>query len=247
MGYSESDTFGNFSPPMPALLRDAADQVLEFYTSAAVQYPLAADAYYAFPAMLNGESGPVDIQFAASRDGAKWVRPDRRPIIHTGFDQAGNDIPYEKGSLYAGYGLTRKGDEVALYYTTLASLHVIPPPHSGIITRAIYRVDGFTSVNAADTPGQFSTGPLLFEGDRLELNCKTRTGGWLKVVILDKQGSPISGLTSDPITGDSVAMSITFGGSPDLSRLRGKPVQLRFLMCNADLYAFQVAISEPTK
>jgi hypothetical protein len=242
VGRSESDTFGNFSRPTRVLVRDAQDNGLQFYTSAAVQYPFAADAYFAFPAMLNGESGSVDIQFVASRDGVRWLRPDRRPIIHTGFDRCGNEIPYEKGSLYAGYGLTRQGDQVSLYYTTLACRHVIPPPGTGIITRAIYRLDGFMSVDAGEPIGQFTTPAIVFGGDRLEINFSTSGDGWVEVEILDAAGKPLAGYgetKADRIAGDSVARALTWGGRCDVSPLQGRPVRLRFRMHNAKLYAFQ--------
>ena len=242
VGRSESDTFGNFSKPTRALVRDAEDKGIQFYSSAAIQYPFAADAYFAFPAMLNGESGPVDVQFAASRDGVKWLRPDRRPIIHTGFDRAGNEIPYEKGSLYAGYGFTRKGDEISLYYTTLACRHVIPPPGTGIVTRAIYRLDGFTSVDAGEPVGEFTTPAIVFDGERLEINFSTSGDGWVEVGILDAQGKPLPGYGTakvDRIAGDSVAHVVTWGGRHDVCSLQDRPVRLRFRMRNTKLYAFQ--------
>ena len=246
VGRSESDTFGSFSKPTRALVRDAEDKGLQFYTSAAVQYPFAADAYFAFPAMLNGESGPVDIQFAASRDGVKWIRPDRRPIIHAGFDRSGKEIPYEQGSLYAGYGLTRTGNEISLYYTTQPGRHVYPPPpESGIVTRAIYRLDGFMSVNAGELVGQFTTPAIVFEGNRLEINFSAPGKGWVEVEILDADGKPLSGYgTADVgrINGDAVARIVTWDGCSDVSSLQGQPVRLHFKLRKANLYAFQFLI-----
>lgn len=244
VGRSESNVFGDFSKPTRALVRDPEDHGLQFYTSAAVQYPFAADAYFAFPAMLNGESGPVDIQFAASRDGVKWLRPDRQPIIHSGFDRAGNEIPYEQGSLYTGYGLTRKGDEISLYYTTLACRHVLPSTTTGIITRAIYRLDGFMSVDAGEPAGEFTTPALVFRGTRLEINFSTSGDGWVEVEILDADGKRLAEYGAEKverIRGDAVARIVSWGGRRDVSRLQGRPVRLRFKMRNTKLYAFQFA------
>ena len=66
--------------------------------------------------------GPLDIQFACSRDGVRWLRPDRRPIISLGFDGAWNG-----GSLYAGYGLSRRANELSLYYTAYDVTHAFNP------------------------------------------------------------------------------------------------------------------------
>ena len=140
---AESDTFGNFPDPAIVFSRDDLDPPeLDFYTSAAIEYPFAADAYYMFPAAYHHtpppppNDGPIDVQFAASRDGIHWVRPDRRPIIRLGFDGAWN-----AGCMYAGRGLSRHGDELSLYYKANDITHGAYPAlkrePGGSISRAI--------------------------------------------------------------------------------------------------------------
>ena len=166
-----------------------------------------------------------------------------QPLIDSGFDRDGKPIPCDKGSLYAGYGLTRKGDEISFYYTTLKSMHVMPPPGSGIITRATYRLDGFTSVDAGARTGHFTTPALLLEGDGLELNFDGSQGGWIKVEILDAAGKPLPGHSSsdaDRLSGDSLRMPVTWRGKSDLSSLRSRTVKLRFTINKGKLHAFQV-------
>ncbi len=248
VGRCEADTFAgipNCLNPKIVMARNPGETA-QYYTSAAVQYPYATDAYFAFPAMLESESGAVYLGFAASRDGIKWNRFDRKPLIDTGFDQTGKPIPRDKGSIYAGYGLTRKGDEISFYYTTLNCLHVMPPPGTGIITRAKYRLDGFTSVDATEQAGHFTTPVLLFEGDGLEINFDGSKGGWVKVEILDAKGKPLAGHgpnKADRLTGDSVRMPVTWSGKGNSSPLRGRAVKLRFTIKQGKLYAFQVTNS----
>ena len=244
VGRCEADTFVDIPKclkPMRVLARDPGEP--EFYSSAVVEYPYATDAYFAFPAMFeSGRTGSVYLGFAASRDGIKWNRFDRRPLIDSGFDRDDKPIPRSKGSLYAGYGLTRKGDEISFYYTTLNCVHIYPPPGTGIITRATYRLDGFTSVDAADGTGHFTTPALLFEGHGLEINFDGSQGGWIKVEILDAAGKPLPGFGSaeaDRLSGDSLRMPATWQGKSDLSALRGRPVKLRFTINKGKLYAFQ--------
>jgi hypothetical protein len=192
--------------------------------------------------MLHGESSPVDIQFAASRDGIHWNRYDRQAIIQTGFDRSGNEISFEKGSLYAGYGLTRKGDEISFYYTTLASPHVIPPPNTGIITRATYRLDGFTSIDAGNQIGQFTTPAMAFHGSRLQINFLTSVEGWVEVEIVDAQGKPFEGYgmtKADRLSGDDVCRTVLWGGRRNISSMQRKHIRLHFRMHDAKLYAFQ--------
>ncbi len=42
----------------------------------------------------------------------------------------------------------------------------------------------------------------------------------------------------DPIRVDSVRHRVTWNGSPDVSKLAGQPIRLRFHMAFASLYAF---------
>ena len=94
----------------------------------------------------SGNDGLLDIQFALSRDGVRWERPDRKPVIRLGLKGEWND-----SSLYAGYGLTRHGDELSLYYTGENVSHYGDDKGSycGVISRAIYRLDGFVSADAS--------------------------------------------------------------------------------------------------
>jgi hypothetical protein len=244
---AESAIFGDFGPFAEVFAPDARDPVeFDWYTTAALQYTDAADAYFMWPAAYHHSpppptnDGPLDIQFASSRNGIHWHRPDRRPVIRLGGDGAWNG-----GSLYAGYGLTRHGDELSLYYTAYDATHAAYKTLDhigGVITRAIYRLDGFMSLDAGYEVGEFTTPPLVFDGSRLELNFDGSAGGWCRVELRDAQGGPIPGFTesdADRISGNSTALAVTWGGRSDLSELRGRPVVLRFLMRDASLYAFQ--------
>ena len=248
VGRYEGDTLESFPrEPSPVVLQTDPDaDNHELYTSAIVQYPYADDAYYAFPAMFAGGSSYVYVRFNASRDGIDWPRTGDMPVvIAEGFNHDGNTIPMEDGSIYAGYGLTRQGDEVSLYYTTLPGGHVYPPPpNSGIITRATYRLDGFMSVDAGVTSGQFTTPVMQLDSDQLAINFKGEAGGWVDVEILDGYGNPLPGYGSaqvDRSTGDSVSMPLGWNGSTDVSSLRDTPVKLRFTMSDGKLYGFQGA------
>jgi len=251
-GRGQSDTSGDFGRLDIVLRPDDHDPVdLDFYTTAAIQYPFAADAYYAFPAAYHhtppppANDGPIDIQFAASRDGIGWLRPDRRPIVRLGPDGAWN-----AGCLYAGHGLSRQGDELSLYYKASDITHGAYPAldrgPGGTITRARYRLDGFMSMDASYEGGEFTTPPLVFEGDRLEINFDGSAGGWAQVEILDAQGQPVAGFAqedADRVTGNAVDKPVTWRGSGDVSALAGTPIKLRFVMRDAKLYAFQFGAS----
>ena len=112
----------------------------------------------------------------------------------------------------------------------------------GTITRAIYRHDGFVSVDATYDGGEFTTPPLVFGGDRLEINFDGSAGGWAQVEIQDGTGRPVPGFSEedgDRIAGNAVDHLVSWNGRSDVSSLKDKAVKLRFIMRDAKLYAFQ--------
>jgi hypothetical protein len=83
---------------------------------------------------------------------------------------------------------------------------------------------------------------VVFAGQRLVLNVATGATGSVQVEIQDADGKPLPGFALDdcpPIWGDEIGRVVGWKNSPDLSTLAGKPVRLRFVMKDADLYAFR--------
>ena len=108
--------------------------------------------------------------------------------------------------------------------------------------RYTLRLDGFASVSAPMSGGEFVTKPLCFDGKQFVINYATSAAGSVRVEIQNEQGEPIPGFTlteSDDIFGDQVERTVGWKGGNDLSQLAGKPVRLRFVLKDADLYAFQ--------
>jgi len=183
-GRAESKTFGDFGGFAIVLEPDGKDPAgFDWYETAAIQYPFAADAYFMFPAAFHhtpptqAHVGPIDLRFAVSRDGIRWARPDRRPLI-----PLGREGDWDSGMLYPSLGLSRHKDDLSLYYTAYDYLHGTGKGGAlgGVVTRAIYRLDGFMSADAAYEGGEFTTPALVFDGDRLGIskyraNCRSST------------------------------------------------------------------------
>lgn len=103
------------------------------------------------------------------------------------------------------------------------------------------RTDGFASVRALHAGGELLTKPIVFGGDRLELNAATSAAGGIRVELLDEDG-PISGFTlgdCQEVVGDRIAHIVSWGDAANLGKLKGRALRMRFVMKDADLYSFR--------
>ena len=110
------------------------------------------------------------------------------------------------------------------------------------LRRFTLRVDGFVSASAPMKGGEIITRPLLFKGNRLTLNFSTSAAGSIRVEIQDADGTPLEGyrLEDSPDTfGDELEREFRWKGGPDVGRLAGRPVRLRFMIKDADLYSLR--------
>jgi hypothetical protein len=110
------------------------------------------------------------------------------------------------------------------------------------LRRYSLRLDGFVSVNGPWKGGELLTKPLKFDGDRLVINFASSAAGSIRVEIQSADGAPIPGYSLDdsPETfGDSVERTVTWKSGNDVGKLAGTPIRLRFVLQDADLYAFQ--------
>ena len=108
--------------------------------------------------------------------------------------------------------------------------------------RYVLRTDGFISVNAALKEGELVTKPLAFDGSTLVVNYSTSAAGSLRVELQQSDGAPIPGFSLKDCqihVGDTIDGQISWQGNPDLKVLAGKPVRLRFVMTECDLYSFR--------
>ena len=110
------------------------------------------------------------------------------------------------------------------------------------IRRYTLRTDGFVSVRGGYAGGEFTTPPLVFNGSQLELNYSTSAVGSVEVEIQDVDAVPQAGFSRDQFAehyGDEIEGVVEWDGGSDLGALAGKSVRLRFILKDADLYAFK--------
>ncbi|MFM8414218.1 MAG: exo-alpha-sialidase [Planctomycetota bacterium] len=115
------------------------------------------------------------------------------------------------------------------------------------IERLLLRTDGFASLSGPWAGGEMVTKPLTFQGSALEINYRTGAAGSVRIEIQDADGTPLAGLTAadcPEIIGDEIERVVAWkaaeGKSPaDLGKLAGKPVRLRFILADADVFSFR--------
>lgn len=211
-------------------------------------------------------AGSLDIRFAASRDGIHWQRYDRGAFVDLGLNEDWDSL-----SLYMVYGIVpaHQEQELYIYYTGSNILHgwnrpdsrnresnnrllrragLAPAKEQYGISRLVIRRDGFISARAAYTGGEFTTPLLRFQGNELVLNIDTSASGLVRVEIQDERDKPMPGFgmrDCDPIyTTNQINRQVTWNGQSDVEPLVHKTIRLRFVMRDADLYAFQFRNSE---
>jgi len=182
----------------------------------------------------------TDGGFMASRDGTEF-RMWSEAFVRPGLEQKRRWV---YGDNYQNWGLVETKSNVSGAPNEL-SMYLDEGYYRGKGNRArryTLRLDGFVSVEAALSGGEFFTKPLTFDGSRLEINFSTSVAGSVRVEIQDADGKRIDGFSladCPEVFGDSLARVLQWKGGSDVSKLAGKPIRLRFVMRDANVYAFR--------
>lgn len=116
--------------------------------------------------------------------------------------------------------------------------------NSSDLRRYTLRLDGFVSAYAPRTGGELITKPVVFQGNELLLNFSSSAAGDVRVELQDGEGKPIPGFTleeSEEIFGDTIDRKVAWKQGGDVGKLAGKPVRIRFVLRDVDLYAYRFA------
>ncbi len=89
-----------------------------------------------------------------------------------------------------------------------------------------------------------TTQPITFTGKRLMLNFSTSAAGSIRVEIQDPQGKAVPGYSLDDsveLIGNEIERAVRWKSGTDVSLLVGRPVRLRLVLRDADLFALRFA------
>ena len=202
----------------------------------------------------NGMPKIVDVEFAYSRDGFHFFRPDRTPAIAA--------ERWASGKWDAGYIqnvasiLVVKDEKLVFLYSACAgnpsrleiggfSCDLNGAYDNGASGAALLRRDGFASMRPAvgRSCGELVTRPLVFSGRRLFVNADVSAGS-LRAEVLDESGSVVPGYSAqdcEPLAANTTKSALRWRNAADLAPLAGRPVRFRFVVKGGDLYSFWVS------
>lgn len=198
------------------------------YTSQTHPYVRAPHIYVATPTRFAGDErgAATDIVFMTARGNARYERRFKSAWIRPGLDP----VRWGNRSNYMAYNIVpTSSEELSIYHCISGHRYVL-------------RTDGFVSANASEKGGVLLTKPLLFTGSRLVINYSTAAAGSVQVEIQDADGAPIPGYAladCPPVWGDAIEHTVVWKEGSDVGRLAGRPVRLRFVMKEADLYSLR--------
>jgi hypothetical protein len=264
---SLSDDFQSWSEPVLVADRNEKDPPGAQVYSMAVhndggQYVGLVQLY------MRGTTHLLEFELAASRDGLSWTRVHQGerflPCGGPGeWDRFNNSIScnpvrvgdelwfYYSGRTYrhGGYsgkdwGTETEGSERARVGGRGRVRGQPDTPEffqgmRGAIGLAKLRLDGYVSLDASYDGGSVTTVPVLPGGDSLHLNAAARWGD-IVVEVLGPDGEPVAGGVSEPVSGNDTDLIVRWPDGQPNPLATGDPVQLRFKLRNARLYAYWV-------
>jgi hypothetical protein len=262
IGRRTSEEGSSWSDPTRLVLapdwRDPADtQLMELCP---IQVP---GGFLATVTVYHNLTQQIDLQWAASRDGISWWRPDRRPALpNPPLGEWGG------GMIWPMQAPVLDASRLHVYYSGVEALHgdlfntaTSGPrklgaqgehlnrqssslPDYGALCRASWQADRlWAMVTATGGPylGTATTTKQSLGGKQLSVNVLTRGEGELRAELLDASDQVLPGYSRDeckPVKGDHHRTIIGWAGGETAPE---SAARIRFLLKRAFLYGFDTA------
>ena len=133
--------------------------------------------------------------------------------------------------------------ELAPFFTSWKDFFEETKRHRVVPGLAKCKAGRIAHVEPSGSRGEFTTLPLVVEGNRLLLNGQTEPGGSIRVEVQDAEGNPFPELGLDdyiPFSGDRTAHAVRWRRARP-EEVNGRVVRLRVLLEGARLYTFRIA------
>ena len=185
-------------------------------------------------------SAVTDGLFMSSRDGLtfkRWGEAFIRPGLRPQDNWIYGDNCVAWGVVETRSDLPGAPNELSLYATESYWRGQVMN-----VRRYSLRLDDFVSVQAPLSGGEFVSKPLLFAGEQLVINFSTSAAGSIGVELQDALDKPFTGFTladCPEIFGDSLEQIVHWRTDSGIGSLAGKPIRLRFVLKDADLYSIR--------
>jgi hypothetical protein len=246
---AESDDFVHWSPAVEMSYGDAPPEHL--YTNQTSAYFRAPHIYAGICArFMPGRQVLTDAQAAELRVDPKYFKDCSDAVLVT--SRGGNlyTRTFLEAFLRPGVGLQNWVSR-----SNYPGLHLIqtgPSTMSFLVNRNYgqptsylrrfeLRLDGLASLHAGYAGGEMVTKPLIFTGSNLELNFSTSAAGSIRIELQDASGTPLPGFAladGRELIGDEINSIYSWKSGANLAALQGRPVRMRVVLKDADIYAF---------
>jgi hypothetical protein len=246
IGRATSDDFLHWSETRPMSFGETPMQHL--YTNQTHPYFRAPQIYLAIAARFMPNRQVVDEESAAELGvDPKYYKDCSDAIFMTSRGGTRYDRTFMESLIRPGIGL-----ENWVSRTNYPALNVLQtgPAEMSVYVNQDYaqptahlrryslRLDGFASASAAYEGGELLTKAFTFRGRKLFLNFATSAAGSVKVHLLDaEEGSILA--SSVEIIGNEIEKEVRWMRSGSIEHLAGKAVRIKFVLQDADLYAFR--------
>ena len=180
--------------------------------------------------------------FMASRDGATFKRWNEA-FLRPGIEREGT---WNYGQQYMAWHAveTKSALEGAPNELSFYATESYWTGRSSALRRYTLRLDGFVSIHAPMSGGELVTKPFTFAGRRLTLNFSSSAAGDIRIELQDANGHALPGFSladAEPTFGDAIERTVHWKSGSDVGAWAGKPVRLRIVLRDADLYAVRFA------
>ena len=182
----------------------------------------------------------TDAMFMVSRDGLtfkRWNEAFIRPGLRTKHNWA-------YGDNYMAWHVveTNSVDDDSPRELSIYATESYFTGKSSRLRRYTMRLDGFASLHAPGKGGECVTKPLVMKGSALHLNLSTSAAGSVHVELQSADGKPLPGYSlkeCSVIFGDFLSYKVQWAKGTDVSKLAGKPIRIRLVLKDADVFSYR--------